>query len=117
VIVFGEIFGRGIQDLDYGTQPQFEVFDISVNGEYLDYAGVMRLAKKFKLNIVPLLYRGPFSMMALNNCTSGDAHNFGFPRSKFRGREGCVITPLKERTDLMLGRVILKSISSDYYAR
>jgi len=35
---------------------------------------------------------------------------------KFSGREGVVITPIKERQG-KIGRVILKAISADYLAR
>jgi hypothetical protein len=39
---------------------------------------------------------------------------------RFSGREGCVVTPVRERYSPELGgsgRVILKSISADYLAR
>jgi hypothetical protein len=36
---------------------------------------------------------------------------------KFKGREGIVITPVKEQYSLRHGRLIFKSISADYLAR
>ena len=37
VIVFGEIFGPGIQDMHYGQKGlAYRIFDISVDGKYLD---------------------------------------------------------------------------------
>ena len=45
VIVFGELFGPGIQDLDYGQQEvAFRVFDISVDGVYLNWHSVQNTA-------------------------------------------------------------------------
>jgi hypothetical protein len=38
IVIYGEIFGPGIQkNYDYGLEEiEFEVFDITMNGEYLD---------------------------------------------------------------------------------
>lgn len=120
VIIFGEIFGPGVQDLDYGqTQKVFRAFDIAVNGQYLDY-GRFRTACSFHgVDTVPLLYEGPYSKAVLEKYTHGPTalHQQDMIRSKFKGREGVVVTPLKEMTHPKLGRVILKSISADYLDR
>ena len=58
VIVFGEIYGVGIQDLDYGTQDGYRVFDISVDGKYLDWATVKSYCDGCGVPTVPLLYEG-----------------------------------------------------------
>ena len=61
IAVLGEIFGRGVQDLDYGTtKPEFRAFDLKIDNDFIapnefefDAAGVLGLT------LVPVLYRGP----------------------------------------------------------
>ena len=62
--IFGEIMGPGIQSgYAYGKKaPEFRVFDIRDDNEYLDDAGLEEAVKIAGLTRVPVLYRGPFSM-------------------------------------------------------
>jgi RNA ligase (TIGR02306 family) len=121
VILFGEMYGRGVQDMHYGSELGFRVFDISVEGQYLDFPEKDQLLKRFGVPGVPVLYRGPFSKLKLEEFVDGPttlcaAENAG----TFKGREGVVITPIKERTDFNLGgsgRVILKAVSFFYLER
>lgn len=122
VVVFGELYGSGIQDMQYGMAGQgFRAFDISVNGKYLDYDEKERLFQEFGVEAVPFLYRGPFNMEKIQELTDGptvvcDPEKAG----KFKGREGVVIRPVKERYSELLpnfGRVIFKSVSVDYLSR
>jgi RNA ligase (TIGR02306 family) len=121
VIVFGEIFGPGIQDLDYGQPFQgLRVFDISINGEYLDWSTLVRMVAQFDIKLVPSLYVGPYSAAKVELLTYGDTTlaNPEDIRSKFKGREGCVVTPLQEQVSRVLGgRMIIKSVSADYRDR
>ena len=124
VVLFGELFGSGVQDMAYGLNngaKSFRAFDIAVNGKYLDFDEKGALFARFSVEMVPHLYRGPFSWNVLEEqtygpttmCSSGVA-------GRFPGREGCVVTPVTERYDPDLGgsgRVIFKSISADYLAR
>lgn len=123
-ILFGELYGSGVQDMAYGLDngaKGFRAFDIAVDGKYLDYDEKVETLERFHVEMVPHLYRGPFAWEVV------EVHTFG-PTTlcptelagRFKGREGCVVTPLKERYDADLGgngRVILKSISADYLAR
>ena len=113
IIVYGEIYGQGIQDLDYGGAG-YRIFDISVDGLYLGYEDLV--AATCHLETVPLLYRGPFKPELVEEFTHGPTE-VGKPKCKFKGREGCVITPLTEQWDVKVGRVILKSVSADYLDR
>lgn len=118
VIIFGELFGPGIQDLDYGVaEPQLRIFDISVNGHWMNWQDVWVKCLNFDLVTVPLLYEGPFSVAKLKECTFG-ATTVSMResiKSKFKDREGCVVTPLTER--YQHGRVCFKSVSADYLDR
>lgn len=120
-IIFGEIFGPKIQDLDYGEEkPSFRAFDISVGGCYLDDDEFRSLCAKHNIPCVPELYIGPFSMEAVREYTDGKTTvvNTSAIKSKFKGREGIVIKPLVEKySDVLGGRLILKSVSVDYHQR
>jgi len=133
VHVFGEIFGRGVQDLHYGqAEAQFRVFDIALGrdethpSEFISYHNMVKLLENVDkafmakageplgVQTVPKLYEGPFSVEVMEEYTdgketiSGDASNV---------REGIVMRPMMERRDLELGRVNLKSVSGDYLTR
>jgi RNA ligase (TIGR02306 family) len=114
--LFGEILG--VQDLKYGMENgdvRFVAFDIQVDGEdYMDYSAFAGLCYTYRIPQVPELYKGPFTEEAIAEVTDG--------RESFTGvtshvREGVVIRPVRERRDLTLGRVILKSVSADYLTR
>lgn len=108
VIVFGEIYGRGIQDLTYGeTTPVFRCFDISVNGLYLSHYLTMMLCKSYSIPTVPVLWVGAYSQDKLVSLTDGKSSLADHVR------EGVVVKALEETVP----RQILKSVSVDYYAR
>ena len=118
----GEIFGRGVQDLNYGEQgKRFSAFDLHVTdgdmheGYFLDtisLGNVLNL-KGVQIDTVPSLYQGPYSHDILADMTTG----MTLWGNGDHGREGVVIRPLKERTDMEIDRVILKSISEKYLLR
>ena len=122
VILFGEIFGSAVQDMQYGMkdgQREMRAFDIAVNGTYLDYETKVDLCQQFGVKLVPFIYRGAFSVEVMNQHTDGqttvcDPSNV---TGKFKGREGIVMTPVKERMCPEVGRVVLKSVSVDYLGR
>lgn len=115
VIVFGELFGPGtvkskLKNMYGLTDKQFRVFDISIDGRYLDWKAVESYCQFFGIKTVPLLYKGPFTHECLNlaygpSCIGGEL------------REGIVITPLTESVGRFGARMILKYISADYLAR
>jgi len=119
VIVFGEIFGNKIQFMDYGIigYGGYRVFDISVNGQYLNWGEVESVCRQFNIQTVPLLYLGPFYDGLVESLVDGPT-TIVVPeqiKSSFKGREGIVITPLFETySDIMGGRLIAKAVSCDY---
>ena len=124
VIVFGEIFGNGIQDMTYGCNAKdYRIFDIAVDQNYLDYDKMENYVKKyneFRLELVPLLYRGPYSLAKMDELVDGPTTICKAEDIKevFKGREGIVIKPVKERYDPIVGsRTILKYVSADYHDR
>ena len=115
--ILGEVYGKGVQDLQYGAdKPQFRVFDVYVGepgrGTYLRPSVLVNFCNRLNLEMVPVLYRGPFSKEAMLKHTDG-ATALGGEHI----REGIVVTPFDERHDTELGRVKLKSISEKYLLR
>jgi hypothetical protein len=60
VVLFGEGFGPGIQKAGqaYGGSKRFALFDVVVDGHWLDWAGVEDVAAKLGIPTVPVLARG-----------------------------------------------------------
>jgi RNA ligase (TIGR02306 family) len=121
VILFGELYGPGVQDLDYGVpagEIGWRLFDISFNGRYLDWSIVKDCCREYGIEMVPLLYEGSFDSALVDALTYGPTTvaDESSVRAKFKGREGIVITPLIEEA-CCIGRLILKSVSADYLDR
>ena len=121
VILFGEIFGRKIQDMQYGQDtPAFRSFDLTINGQYIDVLSRNMLFDKFGVERPPCIYRGPYSLKKMDELVNGPTLICDPAKIKepFKGREGIVIRPMTERFDPLLGgRVILKYVSVDYHER
>lgn len=118
VVVFGEIFGPGIQDLHYGRPGHdFRVFDISVDGQYLVYWDMVTTCDAHGLLTVPLLSAGDFSLGLVDAHTYGPS-TFDEITGKFKDREGCVVRPtIESHSNILGGRLLLKSVSADYLDR
>jgi RNA ligase (TIGR02306 family) len=117
--ILGEIYGKGVQDLDYGAEkPSFRVFDIYVGepgqGRYISASELQAYCTALHLRMVPIIYSGPFSKEKMEEVTSGVEVVSG---NNANLREGVVIKPETERHDDELGRVILKSVSEAYLLR
>lgn len=122
VILFGEIYGGTVQDMDYGVPAAegYRVFDISLDGKYLDWTEVKSLCERFSIELVPVLYEGPFNKDLVKQFTYGPTTLAVADEIKttFKDREGCVITPQVEQFYAPTGgRLIVKSVSADYLDR
>ncbi len=137
-IVYGEIYGKGIQDLTYGLDDiDLVVFDVKSQGEYLNWEELEIFCDRFNLPMVPVLYIGKYSDKIKEECTETKltiTNDSIFPvkvetitgESELaikngidnQVREGCVIKPLREENNnYRIGRKILKSINSVYLLR
>jgi RNA ligase (TIGR02306 family) len=118
--IIGETYGKGVQDLHYGmTKPHFRAFDIYVGecntgaGRYLNGHEFMAACHKIGLEMVPVLYHGPYSKALVKEFTDGKDTVTGAHM-----REGVVVRGLLDDKRLPdLGRVILKSVSEAYLLR
>lgn len=115
IAVFGEVYGRGVQDLQYATErPRFIVFDMldTRTGRYLDHDETLERAAKLGLTTVPELYRGPWSKDLMSHTEGLTVLGEGK-----HVREGFVAKPVKERWHSHVGRVIFKAIGEGYHLR
>jgi RNA ligase (TIGR02306 family) len=67
VILFGEIFGQGapngVKSMRYGRgHPEWRIFDIYIDGKYMNADEFVSTAASYGLPTAPILYRGPFSL-------------------------------------------------------
>ncbi|MFE0462159.1 RNA ligase (ATP) [Kitasatospora sp. NPDC058965] len=118
--VFGEVFGAGVQDLDYGSSartelPGYAVFDVSavIDGQ-LRWLPAAELVGD-RLPVVPELWRGPFDPAVVLEHASGRETLSG---RSLHLREGVVVRPVTERhSPLLGGRAIAKAVSPAYLTR
>jgi hypothetical protein len=117
--ILGETYGKGVQDLAYGTKsPEFRVFDIYVGqpgqGRYLNFDELDRTCGALSIPMVPILYLGEFTKEKLNIFTNGVETISGQGQNI---REGLVVKPTIERRNELIGRIQLKSVSEAYLLR
>lgn len=111
--VYGEIVGHSIQkNYTYGCKEgehKFYVYDVMVDGKYLDYPAFIRWCGSRAFEPVPRLYVGPWSQEVHMEHRDGDSTIGGQ-----KIREGIVIKPVVDEQSIC-GRKVLKSISDAYY--
>lgn len=109
--VYGEVFGN-LQSLKYGNNNgiSFRLFDISIDGRFLDYSDLEKLCIEFSVDMAPVIYRGPYSIDKIREISSGKSLIPGANHI----REGVVVRPTKERLNEKIGRTILKYVSDEY---
>lgn len=110
VRIFGEIFGKGVQDLHYGqSKPTVEIFDVQVDGVFLAPGEVEEWARRIGVPKVPVLYTGPYSLARMTELRDGT------DSSGSHMREGIVIRGSGDHP--IHGRKIGKFVSPDYLLR
>lgn len=110
--VFAEVYGKGVQDLDYGAKSgeiRVAVFDLFRDGQYLGDEAFQAVADARLWPTAHLIHRGKFS-------------EFAMPKTSVMATgqiiEGAVIRPVAEEwSERLQGRKILKSISDEYLLR
>ena len=116
IFLYGEIFGKGVQDLTYGSEHSFRAFDIAIGAHemrsFCPYKEYKELCDKFDIPRVPDLHYGEFNRRLLEFYTSGNSL-----LCENQIREGIVVKSAKEENHDIIGRKVLKSVSSDYLLR
>jgi RNA ligase (TIGR02306 family) len=116
-IVYGEIYGA-VQDLKYGCKPgeiRFAMFDIWNKDEarWLNYDEIYDVLGVMLIPSVPFVARCPFNIDHILSLAEGKTLVLGATHVK----EGVCVRPVKERTDLEIGRVHLKVVGLGYLER
>ncbi len=114
VILFGEVFGPGIQSLHYGLKNAiaFRAFDLMLDFRYVDADEFKALCDSHNIPRVPVLAGSlPFSLPTIRSLSGGPT---SLMDKAAHIREGVVVRPVRERRDPKLGRVILKYLSDEY---
>lgn len=136
-VVFGEVYGAGIQDLAYGWDraagPQLAIFDIKIvpaddaRDEYwVNYATMAAMIRMYvtscggfggNFHLVPALYEGPYDYNELCEVATGmsiAANDNGAPHV----REGVVVKTFNDDDPHpVYGRRVAKFINPDYLLR
>lgn len=118
LVLFGEVYGRNVQDLSYGKQDiEFAAFDagwLGKNGQltYLSVRDFLSLCRLIEVPYAPPLYVGPYceeirELAEGQSCVEGANHV----------REGIVIKSMVEETHPRIGRKILKLAGQGYLLR
>ena len=115
-VAYGEIYGDSIQkNYRYGCdegQQELVLFDLMVNGEYLNPEQFFNWADRNDLPTVPLLYSGPYNEATAKMLATGDS----ILHTEQHTKEGIVIKPAMDAVTYM-GRKVLKLINDDYLLR
>lgn len=118
LVLYGEVYGKGIQDLTYGKEePEVLFFDAydTRSGKWLNVYDVSTFCIVERLPHVPILYEGPFNLQSAYSMAEGLSTIVGANHV----REGIVVKPVQERWDSegLGGRVFLKLPGEGYLLR
>lgn len=116
LVLYGEVIGKGVQDLTYGKEePEVLFFDLydTTNGKWRSVYDVYTFCRQYYLPHVPLLHEGPFDLAEAYKLAEGATTVEGATHV----REGVVIKPVEERWDSVMGRVFLKLPGEGYLLR
>lgn len=118
IVLFGEVFGDGVQDLKYGGGLQFRAFDVAEgvreHARFLPFDAFTTLCASHGIAATPALYRGPFDRAAIAKHTDGKETVSGASKHL---REGVVVKSATEAQHTHYGRKIAKSVSEAYLLR
>jgi ATP-dependent RNA circularization protein (DNA/RNA ligase family) len=113
VILFGEVYGMVQKKYHYDAKGKlgFRVFDLLVDGKYLDFEVLTELCVRFDVERVPTMGGVKYSLDNVAKYVESFGHSL---MSEEHPMEGAVIKPFHERHNEKIGRVILKYISNAY---
>jgi RNA ligase (TIGR02306 family) len=123
--IYGEVYGKGVQDLAYGANaqdvPGYAAFDVCIDIDgVVRYLGAPEWAQALKdtgldIPLVPTLYEGPYDEALLLKLASGKETLSG---NSSHIREGIVVRSQKEHRNTVVGsRTIGKIVSAEYLTR
>ncbi len=117
--VYGEIVGHGVQkNYHYGHwngQYSFYVYDVQVNGKWLNHEEIQQYCRERSLKVVPELFRGRFDMDELLKLTRGPSTICDPDLQPIR--EGIVIRTITESLAPSGSRKMTKWVSEEFLVR
>lgn len=117
VVLYGEVYGKGVQDLTYGEEGvAFRAFDLMVDGNYVGYDEFAGFCQESGIPTMPLLHVGPFDFDEMVALSQGKTTLMENPGKKDI-REGIVVKPMVERPGTLRSRAVLKFINPEYLTR
>lgn len=123
--LFGEVYGKGVQDLHYGADAGrdetlgYVLFDVKIvleSGQsfWVIPERVEQISRLGAVPMVPMVYRGPYDYALLNAFANVKESKLD-PETL---REGVVVRSVVERhSDVLGGRAIAKFVSDAYLER
>jgi RNA ligase (TIGR02306 family) len=111
-ILYGEVYGSGVQSLNYGLAQgkiAFAAFDLMINGVYLNGPAFREVMASYDIPVVP-----SFGYLTYNFEKIRDLANGPTTLGATHIREGVVVKPLTERNHPKVGRLVLKYVSDAY---
>lgn len=129
VVLYGERFGCGVQDMWYGRENgkvEFRAFDVAVEDTYVSACAKEELFRKYNVPMVPFVYSGPYSFEGMEYHTEGTSMLSLQDKADVRNfKEGIVICSATERVaeyqrldkPSRFGRAQVKLISFAYLDR
>lgn len=113
VVLYGEIYGPGIQSMTYGVpegELGYRAFDLKIDGKFMRFSEMCLLLKQYG---VPTVECDGCISYSLENVARYSSKRSLMPNTNHI-REGVVVRPLAERNDPRHGRAIMKYINDDY---
>lgn len=116
MVLFGEVYGHGVQDLHYGCaagEVKFAAFDVMNlhTRQYLDVAEFHAFCQELDIPTVPTVYHGPYDPQIVEALAESDSMICPGQLA-----EGVVIKPLREARS-RIGRKFLKLAGTRYLTR
>ena len=113
IVVYGEVYGK-VQELRYGLPDNkygVVVFDLLRGSDWIPYPEVRDSFPGIWAFFAPIVYEGPYNAEQAYEFAEGDSLIPGADHV----REGVVVKPANERSDLRIGRVQLKIVGNGYF--
>lgn len=124
--ILGELSGKGIQDLHYGSdKPFFRVFDIHMKVQglstYFNWDELEQMTEFYGLKTVPVLFKGKWHEL-LQTADSGktELEEYRDSKDSISGshvREGIVVKIMVPEFNDLIGRKMVKYVSPSYLLR
>lgn len=115
VIFFGEGYGKNIQKAGKLYSPdeyKFILFDLWINGQWIQRELLKEIAEKAEIDIVPIMYEGPL-YNAVDIVKKGIISTFSNSENSFQS-EGLVLKPKIELKDPYSRPILTKLKTKDW---